>query len=319
MRALYGIVPPKLVNVPMFGRVTEAQSQIVYDDMSADLTQCSPLVPGSEALEEVADRSVERFLVHAPRGTLDRRYVLAQALRTMRRGATLVALAGNKLGGTRLSGELKMFGCVVEEAAQHHHRVCTAVVPESPAGIDEAIAAGGPRFVEDIGLWSQPGIFSWDRIDAATALLVQNLPTLSGRGADLGCGIGVLAMAALAHPGVAAVTLVDIDRRALAAAKRNVTDARAAFRWSDAASDPALPTGLDFVLANPPFHDADGSTRLDLGRALVARAAALLRPGGRLLMVANRHLAYEAEMKPMFRSVRQLAQTSHFKVCEAVR
>ena len=68
--------------------------------------------------------------------------------------------------------------------------------------ISAAIAEGAPRFVDEIGFWSQPGVFSWDRIDPGSALLLVHLPALSGRGADLGCGIGVLARSVLASPKV---------------------------------------------------------------------------------------------------------------------
>jgi 16S rRNA (guanine1207-N2)-methyltransferase len=55
-------------------------------------------------------------------------------------------------------------------------------------------------------------VFSWDRIDPGTALLMQHLPALSGRGADIGCGIGILARAVLASAKVEQITLIDIDR-----------------------------------------------------------------------------------------------------------
>ena len=48
-------------------------------------------------------------------------------------------------------------------------------------------------------------------------------------------------------------------------------------------------------------------------------AAQSLRPGGRLLLVANRHLPYEATLVQAFGSLRVLAEGGGFKVIEAVK
>jgi hypothetical protein len=74
--------------------------------------------------------------------------------------------------------------------------------------IEAALAEGAPRLLEELGLWSQPGVFSWNRIDPGSDLLVRNLPSLSGKGADFGGGIGVLSRAVLASPKVTRLTLI---------------------------------------------------------------------------------------------------------------
>src|SRR5690606_36201691 len=121
----------------------------------------------------------------------------------------------------------------------------------------------------------------------------------SGVGADLGCGAGFLARAVLASPGVTRLTLVDIDRRAIAAARRNVEDRPAAFLWTDVRQPADGLKDLDFIVTNPPFHDTGVEDR-GLGQGFIGRAAAMLRKGGRLWPVANRHLPYEAPLKAAF-------------------
>ena len=294
--------------------------QAVYGELPLDLAspppgavQLSPLMPGSAAIETLADGTLHGLVMHAPRGTLERRYALAHGLRALRVGAPLTVLAQKKQGGTRLHDELDAFGCVVEETSKQHFRICTARRPESPVGLGEAIGAGRPQLAPGLDLWSQPGVFSWDRIDPASALLIKHLPALSGRGADLGCGIGVLARAVMAEPDVRHVTLIDIDRRAIAAACRNVEDTRAAFVWADIRKAGVVPSNLDFVVMNPPFHDG-GLEDQGLGRLFLQRAAVALRPGGLCLVTANRHLPYEAAMCPLFADVEQIVQDHLFKV-----
>ncbi|MFB2351671.1 methyltransferase, partial [Priestia megaterium] len=80
----------------------------------------------------------------------------------------------------------KAFGLEVAEDARRHHRICEVVRPVAP-DIAEALAAGAPRLSADLGLWTQPGVFSWDRIDPGTALLLARLPPQAGVGADFGC------------------------------------------------------------------------------------------------------------------------------------
>ena len=75
----------------------------------------------------------------------------------------------------------------------------------------------------------------------------------------------------------------------------------------------------DVIISNPPFHAQGAADRPDIGRAFIAAAAEALRPGGRLWMVANRHLPYESVLDARFGTVRIVTQTYGFKIIEAVK
>ncbi len=279
--------------------------------------QVSPLVPGAEDLDGLAPGSVSRAVVAAPPGTVERRYVLARLLQALAPGAPLTVLAPKDKGGARLRKELETFGCAVSETGRQHQRICETVRPEAPSGLEAAIVAGAPRFHEPLGLWTQPGVFSWDRFDPGTRQLGAALPALSGHGADLGCGLGVLAHAVLAGGKATRLELIDVDARAIAAARRNVDDPRAVFHWADARLAPDL-SGLDFVVTNPPFHDRGVEDR-ELGQGFIRRAHQILRPGGALWLVANRHLPYEAVLSGLFARVTARGDAAGFKIYEARR
>jgi len=285
-------------------------------DCPANVIQFSPLIPGAVALEQQAEGSLPAMTMLAPPGTLERRYALALALRAVAPGGAFTALAPNDRGGTRLRKELQGFGCAVEETARRHHRIVVCTRPAALTGMDDALAQGGPQQVAELGLWSQPGVFSWDRIDAGTAQLLQHLPALSGRGADFGCGIGILARAVLASPNVTQMTLIDLDRRAIDAARRNLDDPRAQFRWADIRHQDLSLAELDFVVMNAPFHDA-GSEDRTLAQRFVQRAAEVLRNNGVCWLIANRHLPYEAVMQPLFKHVALKFETGGYKSYEA--
>lgn len=296
---VYGTPPAELAEVP------------------EDSIQFSPLMPGSAALEALGPGELGRMVMLAPPGTVERRYTIALALKALAPGGEFIVLAPKDKGGSRLAKELKSFGCAISETSRRHHRICACERPAEPTGIEEAIREGQPVLHEALGLWTQPGVFSWNRLDPGSALLLQHLPGLNGKGADFGCGIGILSRAILTSPKVEHLTMIDIDRRATEMAARNIDDPRAEVLWMDIRGKSAL-SGLNFVVMNPPFHDGGAEDRA-LGQSFILKAAEALRTGGTLWLVANRHLPYENVLKPLFKRVMPAIEAGGYKVYEAVK
>lgn len=177
-------------------------------------------------------------------------------------------------------------------------------------------AAAEPR---DIGGWvTVPGGFSADAPDAGSSALLDALPPLRGRVADLGAGWGYLARGILAGgPAVTELHLIEADADALDCARQNVPDPRARFHWADALRPlPGAP--FDTVVSNPPFH-ASRAADPSLGRAFIRAAAGALTAGGTLWLVANRHLPYEAALTEAFVEVEFPTGTPAFKIIRATR
>lgn len=298
---IYGAPPAELVDIP------------------TDARQCSPFFPGAAALEEAPAHSLDRFIIAAPGGSQERLHVLALALRALKPDGELVAIAPKKKGGQRLAGDLEALGCTdVVTASKSHAKIARCRPPADLAAVEAAIEEHGPRLDEELGLWTRPGVFAWDRVDPGTALLMETLPDLEGAGADLGCGLGILAHRVLESEAATSLVMVDIDRRAVEMAWRNVGDARASVRWEDVRTGLSDLTGLDFIVMNPPFHDQGEETKA-LGQAFIRRAAAMLRKGGVLWLTANRHLPYEAVLDAAFASWRMAADEGGYKIIEAVK
>ena len=295
--AVYGNPPPDVIETPK------------------GAAQLSPLIPGSTDIASLADASQDELALLVPGGAIEARYLLAQALRVLRPGGALAAAAPKDRGGLRLKKTLAALGCEVAETSRRHHRICEVERPDVSLALAPAIAEGAPRILPS-GLWSQPGVFSWDRLDPGSELLLQHLPALSGRGADFGCGVGWLSRAVLTSPAVAALTLIDIDRRAVECAEHNIVDSRASFVWADVRTAAKALSDLDFVVMNPPFHDGGQEDRR-LGQAFIRAAADALRTGGRLWLTANRHLPYGAVLAEAFKAVTPVADGGGYKIYEA--
>ncbi len=246
---------------------------------------------------------------------------VARGLSLLREGGVLVCAGRGDAGAASIAKTVKRSVGTFGEASKHHCRVFWLRRGDAlPACCAEWLAAAEPRFVDAIGGVSAPGVFGWDRVDVGSRLLAETLDDrIGGRVADFGAGWGYLSREILARcPRVAALDVVEADAAALDAARRNLAapgGVAPSFRWHDVACEPGLGP-YDWVVSNPPFHagkDADP----EIGRAFIRAARAALAPGGRVLLVANRHLPYEAAIDAAFKDRVTVAETPAFKVIEA--
>ncbi|MET9441829.1 methyltransferase [Streptomyces sp. NPDC006610] len=167
------------------------------------------------------------------------------------------------------------------------------------------------------------GVFCADRLDIGTRFFLAHLPYGGGarRVVDLGCGNGVVGTAmALADP-AAEVLFVDESFQAVASAeatcKANGVPGHAEFRVADGLAGVA-PGSVDLVLNNPPFHSHQATTDATAWRMFTG-ARRVLRPGGELWVVGNRHLGYHVKLRQLFGNCRLVASDPKFVVLRAVK
>ncbi len=257
-------------------------------------------------------------VVCLPRNRVEGLGRIAQALAALTPGGILF-VDGQKTDGidTALK-KMRSALAVMGVASKAHGKIAWLQRPDPlPPVLAEWRANAAPRPNAD-GFLTAPGMFSADGLDPASALLIENFPSnATGLAADLGAGWGALSAALLTQaPGLTGLDLVEADHAALQAAQTNVTDTRARFHWADATRWGGGP--YDLIVANPPFHVAR-TAEPSLGQAFIRTAANLLRPKGRLLMVANRQLPYEASFEAAFHSWSPLTTTTHYKILTATR
>ena len=167
-------------------------------------------------------------------------------------------------------------------------------------------------------LVSRPGVFAWDRLDDGTAALIRMMEIHTAATIlDLGCGTGLLAVAA-ARRG-AQVTAVDADLRAVESTRRTLeaNQVHGEVLISDCAQA-VLGRRFDVVLCNPPFHQGAG-VEYEVARQMTCDAATVLRPGGRLYLVSNAFIRYEREMTGRFTRVEEIFNDRRYRVLRATR
>ncbi|MEV0586944.1 methyltransferase [Nonomuraea sp. NPDC050310] len=180
---------------------------------------------------------------------------------------------------------------------------------------------------DDVGVLSgrtvtnHAGIFCADRLDLGTRFFLKHLPRIDGgRVVDLGCGNGVVGLAAALSGTPEEVLFLDESYQAVASAEatfRDNCDGKAEFVVGDGLS--GFPPGsVDFVLNNPPFHSHRGVTDGTAWRMFTGARAALRR-GGELWVVGNRHLGYHVKLRRLFGNCEVVAGDPKFVVLRSVR
>ena len=162
----------------------------------------------------------------------------------------------------------------------------------------EPLVAAAPRTIAvNIGemqltFVTDSGVFSPDRLDAGTRLLLLEAPPLDAgdrRVLDLGCGWGPIACVAGLRSPAAEVLAVDVNERALSLtagnAKRNRVDNVTVARPDDV--DPAH--RFDRILCNPPIRVGKNALH-----GLLASWLDRLATGGRAHLVVHRHLGSDS-------------------------
>ena len=173
-------------------------------------------------------------------------------------------------------------------------------------------------------LFGGPNVFSRESLDPGARAFLQQFSYLpaAGRFADLGCGNGVLGLAAKRIRPDAELHFFDESYQAVQSAEANYAHngfvgvgPEAEFHVADGfhgySGEP-----FDLILCNPPFHQ--GHTVGDqIASQMFTQSRKHLRPNGDLWVVGNRHLNYHVALQRVFGNCRQLGSHPQFVVLAA--
>ncbi|MEI6776896.1 MAG: methyltransferase [Chloroflexales bacterium] len=268
----------------------------------------------------------DRVVILGPQSRALARRWLVEALDLLRPGGTLTLAGANRGGVQSLIGDAAaLFGATQTLGVGRGCRVAEAIRPATlPPPPDWAAAPGiAPgtwhTVVADLpggrrDLCSLPGVFSYEHIDAGTNLLLQSVPFSEGaRVLDVGCGYGPIGVAAAAA-GAAVVDMIDVNLLAVESARANAE--RYGLRGEVCSGDGLTPVAgrqYDLIISNPPFH-VGGKIHTAAAQSFIAGSRALLAPGGRLALVANRFLPYDRAISTHFSRLVRLAENAAYHV-----
>ncbi|WP_341503128.1 methyltransferase [Gallaecimonas sp. GXIMD4217] len=169
-------------------------------------------------------------------------------------------------------------------------------------------------------LTNHANVFSRQSLDIGARLMLEHLPQGHfGRVIDLGCGNGVLALGLAARYPDCHYTLVDESHFAVASARdnfaANLPDVAVECIANDCLSG-FKAKSADLVLCNPPFHQQQAVTD-HIAWQMMKDAHRVLRVGGELRLVGNRHLGYHLKLKRLFGGCTVVASNRKFVILSA--
>lgn len=161
------------------------------------------------------------------------------------------------------------------------------------------------------------GVFSSGNIDYATQFLIKQLVLRNEdkKVMDLASGNGVIARAVQLMKPEAEIHLMDDSLLAIESSKLNLEPDNTHYHWNDTLEDFEV-NSFDLIITNPPFH-LGHETNIEVSIRLFKEIANILKPTGRFMCVANRHLNYKTHLTKNFSRVEIEAQNKKYVVYKA--
>jgi 16S rRNA G1207 methylase RsmC len=264
----------------------------------------------------------EAAFLHLPRGREMQEEALRLAAAMLHSGGRLVFVGATHEGvKSALQQARTIFGqagIVVRKGGYH---AGLAIRPDGDFPLPSVNRTERDIVVDSVltRLVSYTGAFAPDRLDDGAAALIAGMQIPSGaRVLDLGCGTGLVGLAALRRGAHAILT--DVSARAVLSARETL----AANGYPDipvahACGATTVETATcNIVVANPPFHQGHG-LHFEVAQFFIEEAARVLKASGRLYLVANAFLNYEPWLRAHFARVQQVWGDRRFRVWEGIK
>lgn len=179
-------------------------------------------------------------------------------------------------------------------------------------------------------IYNLANVFSRNKLDIGTRFFLQHFPNYDSiqekkykHIIDLGCGNGVLALKAAKTFPDAAITCIDESYMAIASAQMtiesnlNADNRKISYIAANGLNDYEQESA-DLILCNPPFHQqyVIGD---EIAWQMFKDSKKVLKKGGELWIVGNRHLGYHLKLKKIFGNQKITATNNKFVIIKAVK
>lgn len=173
-------------------------------------------------------------------------------------------------------------------------------------------------------IWNHANVFSRDSLDIGSRFLLQHLPDNPEyrHVVDLGCGNGVIGLIMAAISPEINVSFVDESFMAIASARQNFQAAFGHLRQAEFKVDDCLSSfsenSADCIICNPPFHQQQ-TIGDHIAWQMFQQARLVLRKGGELRVIGNRHLNYHLHLKKLFGGYDTVASNNKFVIVKSIK
>jgi len=282
----------------------------------ANTRAATPVIWSTEAPTVAADLVVLRV----PKQRVYLEYQLSELARLLPTGATVLAAGMDKHLSPNTAALLEHYiGPTERLPGQRKARVFVAVRDRRPV-VEREVNTTYYCAPLDADLDNQPNVFSQDKLDMGTRFLLEHLHLAEPveTAVDLGCGNGVLGLAAVKKGIAKNMVFCDESALAIASARRNATTLfpqqlhTFQFHHGDGLAH-YTGAAAQLILCNPPFHHEHLVNEF-AGRRLLQQCSQHLAPFGHLLLVANRHLGYLPLLRCKFSTVKKCASNAKFSI-----
>jgi 16S rRNA (guanine1207-N2)-methyltransferase len=268
-----------------------------------------------------ADIDADMVLLYWPKAKAEAQMLLHMSLAALGNETEIVVVGENRSGVKSIEKMFATYGPINKYDSARRCSFYWGICQQAPDSFD-LHSQIKTYHVELNGIAitvkSLPGVFSHGEFDQGTQLLLNNLPELTGKVLDFGCGAGIIgAYMGLKNP-TSKLNLCDINAFAIESSKQTLAanglsgEVFASDVYSDIGND------FDFIVSNPPFH-AGLDTSYSATETLLSDAPKHLNKQGQLWIVANSFLKYPPIIEQQFGHCNTVAKNRKFAIYHAAK
>ncbi len=286
---------------------------------ASDLTDSRYHYFGAEYKSKVP---LDGAVIYMPKSKEHARMLISNIASCIKPGGQLLLVGENKAGIKSGAKLLEPFSEQVNkiDSARHCSLFCAQLSKGTPPfdlkkwQTRWAMTLSGT----ELEIVSLPGVFSHKELDEGTKLLLENVKRVpAGKVLDFACGAGVIGCFLAKKQSDMDLVMSDVSALALhcAAESAKANGIQCDIIASDGLTD--VPGNFEAVFTNPPFHTGI-QTNYAVTEKFIQDLKRHLRPGGSVLLVANRFLKYPQALQENLNKVKVVAKTTKFTLYSGI-
>lgn len=237
---------------------------------------------------------------------------------------TKIILVGEKKGGIQSAGKLtqNILSCCQKVDAARHCLLFVGLFQPEKLSVVFNLQEWFKKYqitVDGVQLTiaSLPGVFSQQKLDVGTELLLSNLPSnMAGKVLDFGCGAGVISCFIGKKFSGTNLSLLDVSALALTSAQESLALNGLSGNVFPSNSLSDVNEHYQHVVSNPPFHQGV-KTHYQASEDFLAGINKKLNKAGNITIVANSFLRYQPIMETHIGTTHVITKDKGFTIYQA--